>query len=117
VVEFAFDYGEFNTQFPAFAIHPNNSLFLLFEATRGLKGQSNYFWNDKYSLAEAGSPYFAQGAKPVSHPQNIYELDTLLGHFSTNAVLTPEPATLAIWSLMSLMGVGAGYRCRRRRNG
>lgn len=81
VVEFAFNYEEYNRQYPHMAIDPNLT-YLSFEATRGLKGQSNYLFNDQYSFAEAGSPYYAAGEWPVSHPQNIYELDTLSADFA-----------------------------------
>ena len=108
VVEFAFDYGNFNEQFPDYAIDPDLS-YLLFEATRGLKGSSNYFWNDQYTLAEAGSPYYPEGASPVSHPQNIYELDTLVGLSDVISEM-PEPGTFTIWSLMMLMVTAATSR-------
>ena len=59
----------------------------------------NYFWNDKYTYAEAGDPYSG------NDPQNIYELDTIRG----GAI--PEPATLG------LLGVSTfGLLFRRRRS-
>ncbi len=69
--------------------------YLIFEANKGLTDVGNYFWNDEYSLGEAGSPYDA--SNPVDG--NIYELDTLHG-------VVPIPA--AVWlfgsGLLGLFG-------------
>jgi hypothetical protein len=51
-----------------------------------------YFWNDKYTFAEAGDPYY-----PGTGLGNIYELDTIRGGE------IPEPATLVIVVLGSLL--------------
>lgn len=104
VVEFAFDYATFNslhfspTDIPL--IVPELIGFIEFEATRGLKGQSNYLWNDKYSELQAGTPYTTAGLG------NIYELDTLRG---TSVVVIPEPTTMA------LLALGGGLMLLRRR--
>ncbi len=90
IVEFAFDYAEFNHLFPSFAIDPAELLFLDYEAERGLKGQANYLWNDQYSFSQAGTPY-----DPSNEPQNIYELDTLRSGI-------PEPATMTLLAMGGL---------------
>jgi hypothetical protein len=115
VVEFAFDYGAFNHQFPEYAIDPDLT-YLAFEATRGLKGQSNYLFNDQYTAAEAGSPYFAEEDWPISHPQNVYELDTLTADMSGGSLhYIPEPSTLALLC-MGAVGLLAHARRRHRRS-
>jgi hypothetical protein len=78
LVEFSFDLDLFNEMYPNYAIDINDPLYFVFEATRGLKGTSDYLWNDKYSISEAGTPYLDANGQP----QNIYELDTLRGVFN-----------------------------------
>ena len=89
-VETAFDYATYNDLFTNFKIDPSKLMYLDFEATRGLKGISNYSWNDQYSFTGAGTPY-----DPLNQPQNIYELDTL-------QITIPEPATICLLGLGSL---------------
>lgn len=73
MVEFAFDYVTYNSD-TAYNIDPSDGIdYLVYDATRGLKGGGNYLWNDKYKLSEAGTPY-----DPNNQPQNIYALDTLV---------------------------------------
>jgi hypothetical protein len=97
VVEIAFDYVTYNDLFGNFQIDPSELMYLDFEATRGLKGISNYSWNDQYSFFEAGTPY-----DPLNQPQNIYELDTL-------QTTIPDPATVC------LLGLGALVLLRKRK--
>ncbi len=98
VVEFALDYVTLNSldfiDSPDLEILTTDIEYLVYDATRGLKGQGNYLWNDKYSLGEAGSPY-----TPSNEPENIYELDTLF---------VPEPSTLG------LIGLGVLALLKRR---
>lgn len=93
VVEFAVDYTTLNALdflgTPDPSLEPQNFRYLVYDATRGLKGQGNYLWNDKYSLDEAGTPY-----TPSNEPENIYELDTLR---------VPEPMTASIVCLGGML--------------
>jgi uncharacterized repeat protein (TIGR01451 family) len=77
--EFAFNYAKYNTALGT-NFTPQNVSYLVLDATRGLKGNSNYLWNDKYSASQAGSPNQVR-ASGVGQPQNIYELDTLRAAF------------------------------------
>ena len=103
LVEFALDYVAFNDFFPDYAINPKDINDLVFEATRGLKGNSSYLWNDTYSLDEAGTPYDVD-----NQPQNVYELDTL------RADLTVIPAPGAL--LLAGLGTGCIGFFRRRQS-
>ncbi len=101
VVEIAFDYAEYNLQFPDFEINPGELMYLEFEATRGLTGISNYLWNDQYSESGAGSPYDGIDL------QNIYELDTL----RCTGTVIPAPGAI----LLGSTGVGlVGWLKKRR---
>ncbi|MCP3671581.1 MAG: PEP-CTERM sorting domain-containing protein [Gammaproteobacteria bacterium] len=73
---------------------------IIFEANKGLTDPSNSFWNDEYSLDEAGSPY------DLSNPvENIYELDTMISAI-------PIPAT--VWLFGSgILGL-IGFSRRRK---
>ena len=74
--------------------------YLDMQAIKGdLTDPMNYFWNDKYDMAEAGSPYF-------DGLSSIYELDTI--RFGAISVI-PAPGTLAL--LVAAFGLSA----RRRR--
>jgi hypothetical protein len=117
VVEFKFDYATFNTlNFstlnPDPMINPASIKDLVFEATRGLKGQSNYLWNDKYTAAQAGTPYSTAGLG------NIYELDTLRAVFSSTPTTDPGPAPIplpaSVWGGLALLGAMGGRRMYRR---
>jgi hypothetical protein len=95
IVEFAWDYKFFG--FTEDDLRSPN-LFLMFEATKGLTGPSNYFWNDEYNYGEAGTPNHDERglAGPNSSfqtngLQNIYQLDTLRGSGGI-----PEPSTLVM---------------------
>lgn len=73
MVEFRLNLDAVNTKHPSHALDLTQPLYIVFEATRGLKGNSNYLWNDKYNFEQAGNPYATVGLG------NIYELDTLPG--------------------------------------
>jgi hypothetical protein len=73
----------------------------------GPQDPRKYFWNDKYTFNEAGSPYLADYNNGVPPPQNIYELDTIRG----GAV--PEPSTLVLCGIAAAFGV-LTYAGRRR---
>jgi hypothetical protein len=112
IVEFAWDYKFFG--FTEADLRSSN-LFMMFEATKGLTGQSNYFWNDEYNYAEAGTPNFDQrglvgpnSTFQMTGLQNIYQLDTLRG-----AGGIPEPSTL-VSVIAGLMALGVGTRRRTR---
>lgn len=71
---------EFAIQYQLLGINPVTISRVTFEATKGLKGPSNYPWNRKYNGPEAGSPNPGPGGKSefgTSGLGNIYELDTL----------------------------------------
>jgi hypothetical protein len=112
IVEFAWDYKFFGfTQ----ADLISDSLFLMFESTKGLTGPSNYFWNDEYNYGEAGTPNFDERGLVGPNSQfqsnglqNIYQLDTLRGSG------VPEPTAIVMLLAGVLMSLG---RSRRRRNG
>jgi hypothetical protein len=97
IVEFALNLALFNSIHAGYAIDPTKQLYIVFEATRGLKGNSNYLWNDKYSFVQAGNPYSTVGLG------NIYELDTL---YATFVVPVPGAGALLLFGVM---------RKRRRR--
>ena len=81
-VEFAFNYVKYNQERGTNFL-PTNITYLELDATRGLKDNGNYLWNDEYEASQAGSPY-------VVGSQNIYELDTLTGSISvTQPTNTP----------------------------
>jgi hypothetical protein len=111
IVEFAWDYKFFGfTE----ADLRNQNLFLLFEATKGLTGPSNYFWNDEYNYREAGTPNFDQ--RGLAGPnstfqtnglQNIYQLDTLRGSGGI-----PEPSSIMMFFAGALVSLLFGRRCR-----
>jgi hypothetical protein len=101
-VELAFNYALYNASSVNSACRPINPASLsalVFETARGLTDNSNYLWNDRYSQAEAGSPY-ATGA------QNIYQVDNLRTAFQVTQV--PEPFSLL------LFGVGLAAIARFR---
>jgi uncharacterized repeat protein (TIGR01451 family) len=90
-VEFALNYVKYNAENGSDTdITPQNVRHLLFDTTRGLKDNQNTYWNDEYTLLEAGSPNPGQ-IPGQTGTQNIYELDTLLG-----GGFTPPPAGLKI---------------------
>jgi hypothetical protein len=77
-IEFAFDYKGYNAANPGADFTPESVKYMEFDATRGLKDNQNYLWNDEYTLEEAGSPN--PGELPaISGTVNIYQLDTLRG--------------------------------------
>ncbi len=85
-VEFAFNYVKYNQERGTNFL-PTNITYLELDATRGLKDNGNYLWNDEYEASQAGSPY-------VVGSQNIYELDTLTGSISvTQPTNTPTPVS------------------------
>ena len=111
-IELALDYiaynqfcADSNSSTPVCPLFNPAALTIVFEATRGLKDNQNYLWNDKYNSLEAGSPYSARGLG------NIYELDNMRVGVQ-NLEPIPEPATLG---LLSLGVAGVAARCRRRR--
>jgi hypothetical protein len=122
MVQFRLDYVAFNSlygDFPPhadanedfdFSLNPNN-LYMVFEATRGLKGPSNYLWNDKYNFDEAGTPY-----DPSNEPEGIYELDNLRAHFgpSGGPNPVPEPSSLALLGIGVCALLFAGRRRKRK---
>ena len=105
VVEFALDYTMLG-----FTLETMGLLqYLEFEAAKGgTKDPQNYLWNDKYSAAEAGTPY-----APGPQPQDIYELDTLQGSFLQSEDVVPEPGTFALLA-MGFACVGFAKRRRMR---
>ena len=105
IVELAWDYKFFGFT-EADLLSPN--LFLLFEATKGLTGPSNYFWNDEYNYSEAGTPNFDErglvgpnSSFQTTGLQNIYQLDTLRGGG------IPEPSSWLILSTGILIWTGS----------
>ena len=100
-VEFAFAYkvlGESIDELVFGSFSP-----IIFETTEGLTDPANYWWNRKYSLAQAGSPY-----DPENYIENIYELDTLL---FGRVPPVPEPATIGLFTIPFM----AGFLWFRRR--
>ena len=79
---------------------------IMFETTKGLSDTGNYFWNDEYSLDEAGTPYDL-----YNRPENIYEVDTLLGGLSFSAAPAPELGS----RLSGLILIGGLFCLMRRR--
>ncbi len=114
VVEFEFDYATFNAEFAAYDITPTSLESLQFTATRGLKGSSDYLYNDKYTLNQAGTPY----DDSAGDMQNIYELDTLCGLGGPSHSVVPEPSLglLLGISLVGLVGVGAVRKLKQRKD-
>ena len=100
------DSVEFGLDYASFGITSADFSNLIFEASQGLTDVQNYFWNDEYSFDEAGSPYSTK-----NYVENIYELDTLMGGFDAFQAI-PEPATITMWWLLGLCGVG--YHVRRK---
>lgn len=98
------DSVEFALNYRGLGIDPAALSHFIFEANQGLTDPQNYFWNDKYNFDQAGSPY-----DPNEPPQNIYELDTLMGGYAPSMV--PEPSSVLLWTL--LLGL-AGMRRRSR---
>ena len=96
------DSVEFALNYRGLGIDPASLSHFIFEANQGLTDPQNYFWNDKYNFDQAGSPY-----DPSGPPQNIYELDTLMGGYAPSMV--PEPSSVMLWTL--LLGL-AGMRRR-----
>jgi hypothetical protein len=90
--------------FSGLGLDPSIFAFAMFEATEGLTDVQNYFWNDKYSFQEGGSPYTDQG---VGNVENIYELDTL--------PLAPIPVPAALPLMMTGLGWLGFVGWRRRR--
>ncbi|PHS12908.1 MAG: hypothetical protein COA78_07700 [Blastopirellula sp.] len=91
-------------------------LFLLFEAHQ-TQSVGNYFWNDQSTEKEAGTPNYDLAIDDAygfdsGGLESIYELDTLrFGGFKSDVV--PEPASIAVWSLLSILGLG--YSKRRKK--
>ena len=86
-VQFALDYGELDLN----TAYIEGIQYLDMQAISGdPQDPRNYFWNDKYTSAQAGSPYSTLGLG------NVYELDTVRGG------QIPEPATLSILALGGL---------------
>ena len=84
-IEFAFNYKAYNLAKTKNFL-PSNLTYLELDSTKGLQDNQNYLWNDKYTLAEAGSPNPGEIAGGTGL-ENIYQLDTLrLGGF-------PQPGT------------------------
>ena len=92
-VELAVNYAGLNLDASLFSS-------LLFETTEELSARENYFWNDKFTHAEAGSPYTNLG---VGNVGEVWELDTLL--VGSTAVV-PVPASMPLFlTAMALIGL------------
>lgn len=112
IVEFAVEYGQLGL-----TIDDILSIgYLDFQAIKGdPTDPANYFWNDKYTKLEAGSPYnLAEfGAEDgVGGLGNVYELDTLRAGEITPQVEVPEPETYA---LLTMILVAMGFVAHRRK--
>ena len=85
-IEFAFNYKAYNLSKTKNFL-PTNLTYLELDSTKGLQDNQNYLWNDKYTLAEAGSPNPGEATPGNNGLENVYQLDTLrLGGF-------PQPGT------------------------
>ncbi len=87
-IELAFDYETWNQLYPDQHLDPAYLQYVVFEADRGMKDNTNYLWNEKYSESD------------------IYEVDTLTAYIHG----VPEPATLLL--LGSGLLAGAAFRKR-----
>jgi hypothetical protein len=112
IVEFAFDYTKFG-------LTVADILAIQYLDLQSLKGDpqdpQNYFWNDKYTDEEAGSPNGIGGLSEFGTQglENIYELDTL----RIGIIYAPEPSTVSLLGMgclvLSLYGRrAAAARCR-----
>ena len=93
-IELAVDYG---------ALDIEQSVFtnLIFEANKGVTDVSNSFFNDAYTLDEAGTPYDLR-----NRPENIYEVDTLAAGVGGSPVSSaPAPVPGIAIALLSAFGV------------
>jgi len=109
IVEFAIDYKALGlTQADLAALG-----YLDFESNKGLQDNQNYFWNDKYTKSEAGSPNGGPGGLSEFGTQgtgNIYELDTIRG-------FTVIPEVGALLPLATMLGLlGSSRRPWRRKS-
>jgi hypothetical protein len=112
IVELAFDYTKFGLAL-------DDILAIQYLDLESLKGDpddpQNYFWNDKYTDQEAGSPNGIGGISEFgTHGlENIYELDTL----RIGVISTPEPSTAGLLGMgcLVLSLYGRHSRAARRR--
>jgi len=103
-VQLAIAYG-------ALGISESYFSYMIFEAVKGLTDPQNYFWNDEYTLAQAGSPY-----DPSNPPDgSVYELDTLKGlrRFDSPTEI-PVPAALPLFA--AALGALGFFGWRKKRN-
>jgi PEP-CTERM motif len=102
-VEIAFNYALWNSNADSSLplVNPSAITLLVFEANRGVKGESNYLWNDEWTRVEEGSPYNELG---ITQFNNVDEVDRLL--WSPTPI--PEPTTLFLLGsgLIGLAGYG-----------
>ncbi len=87
-IELAFDYETWNQLYPDQHLDPAYLQYVVFEANRGMKDNTKYFWNDNYSESD------------------IYEVDTLTAYIHG----VPEPTTLSL--LAAGLLAGAVFRKR-----